>query len=99
MTIRMLEQAGRDVIKGFHFYERQATGLGKYFLNSIYSDIDPPLIYHGIHPIKFDGYHCILSKRFPFGIYYTIEENTIYVQAILDCRQNPENTGKRLVGE
>lgn len=70
--------------------------MGDYFLNSLYSDIDSLMIYSGIHPVKFDEYYCVLSKRFPFAIYYYIEKETVYVDAILDCRQNPEHIEKRL---
>ena len=31
----------------------------------------------------------MLSKRFPFGIYYDIEEGMAYVYAILDLRRDP----------
>jgi len=96
MTIRILESAKRDLIKGFHFYERQGSGLGDYFLDSLSSDIDSLLIYHGIHPVKFGEYYCMLSKRFPFAVYYTIEKKVISIDAVLDCRQNPDTTQSRI---
>jgi hypothetical protein len=49
MRIEILSDAEEDLIAGARFYERQVTGLGDYFLNSIYSDIDSLLIYGGIH--------------------------------------------------
>lgn len=96
MTIRILDSAKRDLINGFHFYEKQHPALGNYFLDSIYSDIESLIIYSGIHPIKFDIYYCMLSKRFPFAIYYKIKEENILIDAILDCRKNPDDTEKRL---
>ena len=90
MTLRILEPGKRDLIRGFHFYEKQGVGLGDYFLDSLYSDIDSLIIYSGIHPVKFYEYYYMLSKRFPFAIYYYVEKETVYVDAILDCRQNPE---------
>lgn len=96
MTIRILSPAKRDLVNGFHFYEKQLPGLGSYFLDSIYSDIDSLVIYSGIHPVKFDDYYYMLSTRFPFAIYYRINENDVYIDAILDCRQNPDKTEKRL---
>jgi len=96
MTIQILESAKRDLINGFYFYEKQREGLGNYFLDSLYSDIDSLLIYSGNHPVRFDEYYCMLSKRFPFAIYYYVEDEIVYVDAILDCRQNPERIEKRL---
>jgi hypothetical protein len=96
MTIQILESAKRDLINGFYFYEKQREGLGNYFLDSLYSYIDSLLIYAGIHSVRFDEYYCMLSKRFPFAIYYHVRNETIYVNAILDCRQHPERIEKRL---
>lgn len=96
MTIRILEPAKRDLINGFSFYEQQASGLGDYFLDSLFSDIDSLLIYSGIHPKKFDNYHCMLAKRFPYAIYYSIKQDIILIDAVFDCRQSPENLRKRL---
>jgi hypothetical protein len=31
----------------------------------------------------------MLSKRFPFGIYYELEDEVAYVYAILDLRRDP----------
>jgi len=46
--------------------------------------------------IKIKGYYRLLSKRFPFAIYYKIMSEIVYVYAVLDCRQNPEKTIDRL---
>ena len=79
-----------DLIDGRLFYERQGQGLGEYFFNSLFSDIDSLTLYAGIHPMFF-GYYRQLSKRFPFAIYYKIEEDkTIIVWRILDLRRDPK---------
>ena len=95
MKIKVLESAETDLVNGFHFYNRQAKGLGNYFLDSIYSDIESLHLYAGIHSLHF-GYHRLLSKNFPFAIYYRIKEKTILIYAVLDCRQNPAWTRNRL---
>jgi hypothetical protein len=38
----------------------------------------------------------MLSKRFPFGIYYEVEDDVVYIYAILDLRRDPLRTRKRL---
>jgi hypothetical protein len=40
MKIQILDEAQQDLADGFQFYESQAEGLGDYFLDSIFSDID-----------------------------------------------------------
>jgi hypothetical protein len=69
MRIELFDSAEKDLLDGFKFYERQSKGLGNYFLESLFSDIDSLYLYAGIHTIHF-GYNRMLSKRFPFAIYY-----------------------------
>ena len=88
MRIELLDSAEKDLLDGFKFYERQSKGLGNYFLESLFSDIDALNLYAGVHIIHF-GYKRMLSKRFPFAIYYKSDKNIIKVYAILDCRRNP----------
>lgn len=96
MNIRILDSAQEDLIDGFWFYEKQERGLGGYFIDSLFSDIDSLKIYAGIHQIYFEKYFRMLSKRFPFAVYYRIEEDTVLIYAVLDCRQDPAWIRKRL---
>jgi plasmid stabilization system protein ParE len=98
MKIVILPSARDDLEDGFRFYEYQETGLGTYFLESLFSDIDSLRLYAGIHRKVF-GSHRLLSKRFPYAIYYGMESKTIFVKAILDCRRDPELHRKKLRGQ
>ncbi len=62
-------------------------GLGL-ILDSLFSDIDSLLLYAGIHQVAYGYFRC-LSKRFPFAIYYHVEEDLVRVHAVLDCRKDP----------
>jgi hypothetical protein len=95
MKIVNLPSAREDIANGFKFYEEQEAGVGNYFLECLFSDIDSLHLYAGIHR-KNLGFHRFLSKRFPYAIYYSMEEETVFVWAILDCRQNPEKIRKKL---
>ncbi|MGA2245410.1 MAG: type II toxin-antitoxin system RelE/ParE family toxin [Verrucomicrobiota bacterium] len=89
MKIRLLSSAFNDLARGWDFYEQQGGGLGGYFLDSLFSDIDSLILYAGIHRKVF-GFHRLLSKRFPHAIYYRMETgNEAVVYRVLDCRQNP----------
>ncbi len=96
MKIKILSSASQDLIDGYRFYEKQSEGVGEYFLDSLYSDIDSLIITSGIHPIYFGKFHRLLSKRFPFAIYYRIVKNTALVYAVLDCRREPAWIKKKL---
>ena len=89
MNIKILPFANDDLLNGYYFYEQQEKGIGSYFLDSLFSDIDSLLLYQSIHPVVFNRYYRLLSKRFPFAIYYNIEYEDIIVYAVLDCRKEP----------
>jgi hypothetical protein len=95
VTIRILDEAESDLVGGFHFYEQQDRGLGSYFLDSLYADIESLLLYAGIHEKHF-GYFRMLAHRFPFAIYYLIDRDVIEIHAVLDCRRSPLWTRRRL---
>lgn len=88
MRIKILSSALDDLRAGRHFYEKQGEGLGEYFFDSLFSDIDSLLLYAGIHPRVF-GYHRLLSKRFPYAVYYSLEQDLIVVRRVLDLRRHP----------
>ena len=89
MKIKILQSAKKDLKEGFYFYEHQREGLGHYFLETLSSDIESLRIFAGIHSIHFGKYYRLLSKRFPFAVYYLIEENEIRIYAVVDCRRDP----------
>ncbi|MEO8494301.1 MAG: type II toxin-antitoxin system RelE/ParE family toxin [Planctomycetota bacterium] len=95
MKIRILPEAERDLEIGADFYESQRERLGKYFNDCLLTDIDSLLLYAGIHE-RYFGLHCCKSKRFPFAIYYDVEDAVIEVYAVLDCRQEPSKIESRL---
>jgi len=98
MRVKILDPAEKDLEDGYLFYERQSQGLGSYFLDSLYSDIDSLAYFGGIHSIHF-GHYRALAKRFPYAIYYHILEDTVLVKAILDCRREPSWTRKNLASD
>lgn len=88
MRISIQPSALADLRRGFRFYENREQGLGSYFLNSLYSDIDSLRLYAGVHAIHFGKFHRLLSDRFPFAIYYEIKNDTTVVRAVLDLRRD-----------
>ena len=86
--ITILPSAREDLAKGGEFYESQAEGLGSHFLEILFAEIDGLSHYAGIHPIVF-GYYRLLSRRFPYAIYYLTDRDSTVVKAVLDCRRNP----------
>ena len=88
MKISIQPSALADLRIGFQFYEKQQIGLGGYFLDSLYSDIDSLLLYAGMHSRHFGKYR-LLSDRFPYAVYYQLRDYIIMVQAVMDFRRDP----------
>ena len=95
MKTEILDSAEEDLIDGFNLDENQSSGLGGYFLDSIFSDIESLHAYAGIHAHHF-GYHRLLSKRFPFAIYYHLHNEIIRAYPLLDCGGSRAWTRDRL---
>ena len=89
-NIIALEEVLIDLKIAEEFYEKQNKGLGAYFKDTIISDIESLWLYSGIHNKVF-GLYRLLSKRFPYGIYYEINDDVVIIVAVLDLRQNPKN--------
>ena len=95
MIVNILDDAEQDILDGFRFYGSQSSGAADYFLDGIYSDIDTLALSAGVHQ-KSKGYYRLLSKRFPYAVYYTVDQHQVYVWAVLDCRRNPAVIDERL---
>ena len=77
MRIRISRAASEDLLKGHEFYERQQQGIGGYFLDSLYADIDALLLYGGTHPKPIGRLHRAMARRFPFAIYYDLKDDLV----------------------
>lgn len=87
-----------DLADRRRFYERQGHGVGAYFFDSLFADIDSLLLYAGIHPMIF-GYHRMLAHRFPYAVYYRMKTQEVVVVRVLDLRQDPERIRRLLRDE
>ena len=91
----VLEEAGADLEAGRIFYDSRELGIGAYFSDSLLADIESLQLFAGTH-VMHGGYFRLLSKRFPFAIYYDIHGDLVRVIAVLDMRRNPSNLEKTL---
>ena len=78
-----------DVEAAFTWYQSERTGLGIEFLDelrSAYARIaDGPLKYHEIR----SGIRRALLRRFPYSVYFVVEEDAIVVLAVLHAHRDP----------
>ena len=89
IKITISEDAFIDLHDGFDFYEGQEIGLGDYFSSQIRADIDSLKITAGIHLQTHRSLYRMLSRRFPYAIFYRFNGDEVLVLAIVDCRRDP----------
>lgn len=93
--IVVLEAVQQDLSDGVGFYNSIAMGVGSYFRNCLIADIESLIFLAGVHVKRF-GYYRMLSKKFPYAVYYDIKEEIVIVVAILGLKRNPSFIRQRL---
>ena len=87
MRVRISNEAEADLAAGFQFHESREPGLGNQFRDSLKSDIRSLEIHGGTHSKRY-GFHRMLFKKFPFGIFYELESKTsLIVVAVFGQRR------------
>lgn len=86
--IIVLDEAVNDLYAGEDFYESRECGIGDYFWDCLISDIESLYLYAGIH-IQTAGFYKMLSKRFPYSVYYSYDNNIVKIIAVLPMKRDP----------
>ena len=87
--LRFVPEVEEDVFAGYGWYEDKVFGLGEEFLRMFYACINGiarnPLIY----PKVYNNLRRCLLRRFPYAIYYTIENSDVIVFGLFHCARDP----------
>ena len=83
------DESRLDILDAFSWYETRRAGLGKDFELCLEAGLN----YIQAHPLlsqkRYKNLHIHFIKRFPYGIHYLIEKNTIKVFGIFHTSRNP----------
>ena len=89
LEVRLRPEAEEDLADAAAWYEDQRPGLGREFLDRVVSAFESiaerPNMYATVHRST----RRALIHRFPFGIYYRIETDSIVVVAVMHGSRNP----------
>jgi toxin ParE1/3/4 len=84
-----------DIESAFDWYEAEQAGLGLEFLGELRATYRRILA----GPFKYQelrsGIRRALTKRFPYAIYFSIEESVIVVLAVLHTARDPAEWQRR----
>jgi hypothetical protein len=90
IPVGISDEALEDLTDGHWFYEAQEAGLGDYFSSHLRAEIEGLKITGGIHRKAYRNLHRLISKTFPWAIFYIHSETSVTVVAVIDCRRNPK---------
>ena len=90
MQVRFLQPAQYELDEAVEYYNAQVLDLGRAFLLEVLAGLERvcqfPIAWH---PFSQHARRCQL-RRFPYGIIYTVENETILVIAIGHLHRSPE---------
>jgi len=96
MTYSFHHEAEAEFVNAIDYYEECEIGLGEDFSLEINSTIRNILAFPTAWP-TIDGFvrRC-LTHRFPYGVLYSIEQDCIFVLAVMHLHRHPDYWKKRL---
>ena len=93
--VHLRPDAELDIEEAAGWYEMQRKGLGEKFLDEVVGALKKisanPFMYAVVHR----NTRRVIIHRFPFAIYYRIEERSLIVVAIMHGSRHPKRWQKR----
>jgi plasmid stabilization system protein ParE len=88
-------EARDDIEQASTWYERQRPGLGDNFLEQVLDALDRIAENPETYPIVHRQTRRAVLRRFPFGVFYRVEDDAIVVIAIIHSNQDPRAWQRR----
>lgn len=88
--------AEEDIKVALDWYNEINKSLSKKLLEKIAISLEKIKENPEHYQKRYQEIRIVFTKKFPYGIYYTLENSTIYIHAILHTKQNPEIANERL---
>ena len=83
-------EAMSEFISAIVYYDNSKPGLGADFAIEIHSAIENVATFPMGWPILADGLRRCLVHRFPYGIIYSRENDSIFILAVMHLHRDPE---------
>ena len=88
-------EAQADLDEAYHWYEQQREGLGSDFLLCVEEALEKIRRTPGLYPLVYKELRRMLIRRFPYGLFYLVEEEMIVVVAVFHARRDPKQWESR----
>ena len=88
-ALRFLPEVENDILAGYAWYEEKSPGMGEEFLRMCYTSAHD-VIHHSLgYPKVYGEFRRRLLRRFPYAMYYRVEDNAIVIFGFFHCARNP----------
>ena len=87
LTIR--PEAESDIADAFDWYESRVPGLGSEFLLVLDALFNSILRNHQIYQEVYRNVRRALTRRFPYSVFFIVEENRIVVLSVFHVKRSP----------
>jgi len=82
-------EAEADIAEAFDWYEAQVIGLGSEFLLILDALFNSIIRNHNLYPKVYKNVHRALTRRFPYAVFYIVQETKIVVLSVSHLKRNP----------
>jgi len=79
-----------DIKDAFNWYQKVSTGLGHEFLRMFFANTSDLQWNPEINRKMFEDFRRRLMNRFPYVVYYRIENSQIIIYGVFHCARNPQ---------
>jgi plasmid stabilization system protein ParE len=95
-TLIIRPEAEADLADAYTWYDRQRKGLGIDLIREVERKLDDLQSLPESFPIVYRDVRRALTKRFPYGIYFVVDDTRIVVIAIFHAKRNPKTWQRRI---
>ncbi len=78
-----------EILEAIQWYDQQREGLSLELLQSIDDVLERIKKNPEYFQERYREIRIVFTKRFPYGIHYTVEKDTIHVHAVLHTKRKP----------
>lgn len=96
MKVRFLAIAQQELDDAVAWYNEQADGLGKEFLDELDRAVRRAVAFPMSSPEITSGLRRCLLARFPYGLIYGLEDDTVVVIAVAHLHRRPRYWVERI---
>jgi plasmid stabilization system protein ParE len=96
VEVRLRPEAEQDVAEAALWYEANEPGLGAQFVDQVQVTLDAIADQPAAYTVVHNSVRRALVRRFPFGVFYTADNDGVVVIAILHGSRSPRSWMQRV---